>query len=139
MLPERVVFDTNVIISYALSYKLGEFIKIKAHHGIEIYSCPELITELGSSLGYPKFEKQLTKEKAANIILFFKAVATELKIHLSYDRLIDPDDNYLVDLAYASKSNMIITGDRNVLSQKHVGRIQIISPAQFRKLLKENS
>jgi putative PIN family toxin of toxin-antitoxin system len=139
MLPDRVVFDPNVIISYAISRKLNEFAEVKTQYRIEIYSCPELIGELSSSLDYPKVSRYFTKQSSAETILFFKEVATEFEIQLSYNRLIDPDDNYLVDLAYASKSDFIITGDRNVLIQKHVGRIQIISPAQFHKLLKENS
>lgn len=54
----------------------------------------------------------------------------------AFKGLEDPKDNYLIDPAYAAKAYYVITGDRKVLAQKHVGRIQIISMTRLVELLK---
>ena len=135
MLPERIVIDTNVILSYAISKKMVELTEVKSKFNIEIFSCEELLHELRLAIEYPQVEKYFHKLERQRVISLFKSLATEIEIDLRYDRLNDPKDNYLIDLAYASKSNYLVTGDREVLLQKHVGKIQIISPAQFKKIL----
>ena len=135
MQPERIVPDTNVILSYAISKRLSELVAIKSKFNIEIFSCDELLTELKVAIDYPQIEKYLPKEERVHIVKVFKALAIETKIDLRYDRLSDPKDNYIIDLAYSVKADYIVTGDREVLIQKHVGKIQIISPTQFKKLL----
>lgn len=138
MLPERVVLDTNVIISYAVSHRLSELVAIKSVYGIEIFSSEELIVELSDALEYPQVAKFISEDERRNVVRLFKALAVEIKLDLRYDRFADVRDNFLGDLAFACKANFIISGDKEVLIQKHIGRIQIISPAQFRKILKEN-
>lgn len=138
MLPDRVVFDVNVIVSYAVNRKLLELITLVSKYNIEIFSCEELLEELRSVLDYPHLEKYLSKNERSNIVRLFESVSTSVNIDTRYDGLIDPKDNYLVDLVYAIKANYLVSGDREVLIQKHIGRIQIISPAQFKKLLRDS-
>jgi len=87
-------------------------------------------------LDYPRVKK-LLKARPEKLIAFFKKQTTEIEVDERFDRISDMKDNYLVDLAYASKSYYIVSGDALVLNQKHVGKIQIISASRFRQILRQ--
>lgn len=132
---ERVVLDVNVIVSAAISKSLRQLLASVVRLNIQLFSCEELINELVIALTYTHVNKYLNEGDVKDIITLFLIASTEIEIDLRYDGLEDTKDNYLIDLAYACKADYLVSGDRKVLMQKHVGRIQIISPAQFNKLL----
>jgi putative PIN family toxin of toxin-antitoxin system len=138
MLPKSIVLDTNVIVSYLLNLKVSDLVALKLDFGIEIYSCPELVNELRQTLNYPRIKQSLATD-VEEFIALYNSLASNIEIDLRYDRLADSTDNFLIDLAYTAKADLIVSGDRKVLIQKHFGKIQIVSPTQFRQILKKES
>lgn len=138
MLPKSVVLDTNVIVSYLLNVKVSDLVALKLDYGIEIFSCPELVNELRQTINYPRIKQSLATD-AEDFVTLFSSLSNNIEIDLRYDRLADSNDNFLIDLAYTAKADLIVSGDRKVLIQKHVGKIQIVSPTQFRQILKKES
>ncbi|MBS1684905.1 MAG: putative toxin-antitoxin system toxin component, PIN family [Bacteroidetes bacterium] len=133
---DKIVLDTNNIISLLLKGRLSYLADLKYKLDIEICTCQTQLEELQMVLSRPEsnFDKYL-KYPVSDFVAFFISLSTIYDVDHSYDRLGDPKDNYLIDLAYTAKSFYIVTGDRKVLAQKHVGRIQIISMTRLGQLL----
>ncbi len=130
---DRIVLDSNVIISFLISKKVNILTELKHYYDVEIYTCDKQINELENSFSYPKLRKQLPLYK--DYINFFLAHSTLIEIDERFDRSPDLKDNYLFDLAYTAKSNFLITGDKPLLNMKSVNKIQIISYVAYKKLL----
>lgn len=135
MKPDRIVLDANVFISLILSKKLDELAKWYKDESVEIHRCRELMDEIEEVLKRDKVRKYLTAP-VADYLRFIQSVTKETTIDKRFDRAPDLKDNYLFDLAYTVKSHYLVTADRPLLNMKQVNKIKIISPADFRKLLR---
>ena len=47
----------------------------------------------------------------------------------------DPGDTYIIAMAMASSADILVTGDKALLSMKHVGPTRIISAQRFAAML----
>ena len=132
-LPDKLVLDTNIIISAVLNAKIQEIIALKAIYRIEIYTCHKQILELERT-----FVKLGNKLNAApeHYIRLFEQLANYEEIDERFDRSPDPKDNYLFDLAYQVKCDYLVTGEKALLNMKHFNRIKIISISELRRILK---
>ena len=135
---DKIVLDTNNIISLFLKGDFEYFSHLKFKYKIEVCASLFQIDELRDVLTRPEsyFVKYL-KLPVEEYIDFFKRHSVIYDLDLSYEGIEDSMDNFLVDTAYAAKAFYIISGDRKVLAKKHVKRIQIISITQFNKKLKD--
>lgn len=134
MIPkDRVVIDTNVFISYLINNKTFDLLSFFINNNITIYSSEEIWTEFFSVI-----KKKYIQEKIPTAFYKDKTIykdATEvITIDKTFNSAADPDDNFLFDIAFQSKSYYLITEERALLNMKHVGRIQIISFSAFKKL-----
>ena len=132
--PDRLILDTNVIVSAAISGKFEELISLRVIHNIEIYTCAKQLTELTRIFSKPTVRKFLASNPKLYIEIF-KIIASDVTITERFDRSPDPDDNYLFDLAYTVKSHFIVTNDKPILNMKQVNKIRIISLRQLREIL----
>jgi putative PIN family toxin of toxin-antitoxin system len=134
--PDKIVLDTNVYVSLILYQKVDVLVDLAGKYDLTFFSCPELITELTSTLNKPEIKKSL-KLAAEYYVDFVKDLTTNVSIDKRFDRAFDPDDNFLFDLAYTTKCKHIVTRERALLNMKHVGAIQVISLAGLLNLLKQ--
>ena len=116
---------------------MAPFTKLIIDNNITIFVCDELLTELKNVLLRPKFKKHFNKKEIKDNIEFIKLISTTINIDQRFDRAPDSKDNYLLDLCYTVKSYYLVTGDKPLLNLKHIGKIQLISPAIFYKLVKQ--
>jgi putative PIN family toxin of toxin-antitoxin system len=133
---DRVVFDTNVWITYFYNGEFEELLEIVEELNITIYASIKLRQELTSVLLRPKLVKKLNYP-TERYVAFYRQLSTEIEIDERFDRIKDLKDNYIIDIAYTGHCSHVITGDPHLLSLKHVGRIQIISLADFKKILQK--
>jgi putative PIN family toxin of toxin-antitoxin system len=133
-LPDKLVLDTNIIVSAALNAKFYEIIAFKALYKIEVYTCAKQIAELERT-----FIKLAANLNAApeHYTRLFEQLANRVEIDERFDRSPDPKDNYLFDLAYKVKSYYLVTGERALLNMKQVNQIKVISITDLRKILKD--
>ena len=133
-LHDKLVLDSNIIVSSALNAKFEEIIALKVVHKIEIYTCAKQIAELERTL------IKLTDKLKASPEYYtssFEQLSNLTEIDERFDRSPDPKDNYLFDLAYQVKSYYLITGEKALLNMKQVNQIKIISMVEFRKTFKD--
>jgi len=131
---DRLVLDTNVIVSAIISNTFGEVISLTAIHQIEIFTCKKHLQEIKQTLQKPKVKKYLTTSPK-EFIEIFELTANLVEIDERFDRSPDPDDNYLFDLAYTIKAHYLVTNENALLGLKKVNKINIVSMVDLRKML----
>lgn len=127
--PQRVVIDTNVIISALLfggnSKKIIE--KLIRKDFIAFIS-PQLISELIEILSQKfNFSQEMIKKIQVQILYLFHLVYPSKTVDVVRDR----DDNRVIEVALESGSLVIITGDKDLLILKKYKNILIVSPKDF--------
>ncbi len=135
---DKIVLDTNNIISLFLKGNFQFLSHLKYRYSIEVCTCDIQLNELREVMirSDNYFSKHL-KLPVSDYINFFLAHSILYNVNPRYDGLHDLKDNYLIDTAYTAKAYYIVSGDRQVLAKKHVKRIQIISITQLNHMLRE--
>jgi putative PIN family toxin of toxin-antitoxin system len=139
----RAVFDPNVLVSAAISrrgtprdllnrWERGEF---------ELIFSAEVLFELQEVLVRPKFRRYLTEAEAIGHVLRIHDGATEISEKLLRDIVRgvtgDPDDDYLVGVAFHGRADVIVSGDRHLLDlgtiRDGVGNVlaRVLTPREF--------
>lgn len=111
----KVVFDTNVLISFFIGGKLLDLTKMVRLKGIEILSNEHLLRELENVLSRPKFKKYLSLP-VYEYTSFFRMICTEITTTEIFSECRDPKDNFLFDIAEQGNACYIVSGDNDVLS-----------------------
>lgn len=136
-LPNNFVFDTNALISAALS---KNSISAQAYDraftiGSIAISKP-LINEFIDVLFRKKLDRYfLSEDERLEPVLFLETHAIEFEIMEKIMDSTDPDDNMILELAVASHASCIISGDKKHLLTLHPFRgIPILSASDFLKV-----
>lgn len=132
-----VILDTNIIVSGFLdgdniSYP-SRVISAWLVGDLQVAVSKELKKELNQVLKKPYINRILEDQKSIKPILgrlFNKAVMIYPE---SINEVSFPDekDHFLLELAVTAKSEIIVTGDKELLNVKKVRNIQILNPKQF--------
>ena len=130
---DKLVLDTNIIVSAAINARFYEIFELKAIYKIELYTCHKQIVELERT--FTKLSSHL-KSAPEYYTRLFEQVARHEEIDERFDRSPDPKDNYLFDLAYKVKSYYLVTGERALLNMKQVNQINVISLTELKRILK---
>ena len=101
---------------------------------LTVLSSPYLMAELEDVLKRPKFEKTASIPGVNHIAIHHKLTSFHITMP-RFDRSPDPKDNYLFDLAIQHNATHLVTGEKRLLALKEVEGVQIISLAEFKKLL----
>jgi uncharacterized protein len=133
----KVIFDTNIWISYFLCKSFNELSEILLVRDVEIVISEKLLLELKKVLTRRKFKKSLDKEKLNEIENLLISRCT-----FYFDKEVnhlcrDPKDNFILDLANISRCNYIITGDKDLLVLKSIKRTKIVNWIEYIKLYNE--
>jgi putative PIN family toxin of toxin-antitoxin system len=135
----RIVLDTNVVISGTLWHGLPhELLTVAITGNTALYSCPELLSELGTTLARPKFARKLTAAGlAADEIL---AAYTDIIMVVQAAALAEPvsrhpADDIVLACAVAAGADAITSGDSDLLLLKTYQGIPILSVRQTLQLI----
>jgi uncharacterized protein len=137
---ERVVLDTNVLISAILSPVGKPFVCLHwaLTHATLLVS-RELLDELESRLARPKFAKYVGEATRRAVIADLAVAAVEVKLAGTLKACRDPDDDKLLEIAFLGHADCLVTGDRDLLVLHPFEGIPILSPADFVDLLVQQS
>jgi putative PIN family toxin of toxin-antitoxin system len=129
----RAVLDTNVLVA-ALIGPVGPsaalLLELRAG-GFELIASPMLLAELREVLGREKFRPYVSEAEAIAYTDLIGREATVLDDPAPGGRplSVDPDDEYLVDLARAAAADVLVSGDAHLLDLRD--RLPVMTPAQF--------
>ena len=132
MRAERVVFDTNVLISAFLSsrgkpYACLTWVLLNG----EILASRELLAELETSLARPKFARYATEATRNAYIADLWQNAALIPVVGTISVCRDPDDDKVLEIAVAGGADCIVTGDQDLLVLDPFQGIPILTPAAF--------
>jgi len=133
----RVVVDTNVVVSAALSPR-GKPAQVVRAAGLqfELVWTGAIVAECYRILSAPRLARALKgrEEQARAVVAGLAAgasmVAPEL---LAAVRVVpeDPDDDVLFGTALAGGAKFVVSGDAAVLAVGHFAGVQVVSAAQL--------
>ena len=133
---ERVVIDTNVLISAALRTEgspRAAVEEVRSVNGVLLFS-DETSGELRSRLFRPKFDRYVEREGRAVYLAQLEAVSEWVAITGAKLGCRDPDDDKLLETALMGEADCLVTGDRDLLEMSPFHGIPIWTPAEFLSL-----
>lgn len=133
MRADRVVIDTNVLISAALvsASAPARWVRHVLLHGRLLFS-DATFAELHTRLWRPKFDRYLNIEDRKSLLHDFGAAGVWVDVPAalearSFSR--DPEDDKFVRLALAGQATLLVSGDRDLLDLGAVEGIEVLTPA----------
>ena len=134
--PFRVVLDTNVY--YSALHTPGSRLEALIEAGVRerkyhLIASPFILHEL-----YEKLIEEFLWEETRALVVVKKIVrAAELVNPKTVPAVIDddPDDNHILAAALAGHADLLVSGDRHLLSLKEYKDIPIVRPLDFLRTL----
>jgi putative PIN family toxin of toxin-antitoxin system len=129
----RVVLDTNVVVSALIwggvPYRLLQF---AAAGDIALFASTVLLDELRLTLNRPHLASRLTQQQSsvAQALALYDQLVTQVVPRAIEPTSRDPDDDHVIACALASKAQLIVSGDRDLLVLEAVREIAVVTPAQ---------
>ena len=131
--PRRVIFDSNIWVSFAIGKRLEEMRTVLAHPGVEVLVCPRLLQEVGTVTQRPKLRKYVSPQRREMLLDLMQVChCVEIDEQASMSR--DPGDDYLLDLAVTVGADFIVTGDKDLLVLEKFQNTSIVPFAVFMAL-----
>ncbi len=130
---DRVVLDTNVLISAALT-QTGTPRRVvdlvRARNGVVLFS-DETFAELCRRILGSKFDPYVSRESRAALVALLGAVAEWVPIAGAALGCRDPADDKVLETALMGRADHLVTGDGDLLAMSPFHGIPIITPARF--------
>lgn len=132
MNPNRVVFDTNIIVSALMFPKsLPRKVIDQVDSLGTILVSYDTMLELNEVLTRKKFERYFSQEQRLSFIAKFFEKAEMVEILELVEICRDPKDDKFLELAVNGRANYLITGDQDLLVLNPFQETLIITVSQF--------
>ncbi len=127
----KVIFDTNVWISFLIGKRLS-FIKHYIASGqITIVTTEQLLKEIKEVTSRDRLKKYFAEESVIELLELLDVIAEKVEIKPTYFINRDPKDNFLLDLIDFSQADYLVTGDKDLLVHNPFKSATILTPANF--------
>lgn len=131
----KVIFDTNVWISFLIGKRLSKIKQYISDRSITIVVTNQLLTEIKIVTSRDKLKKYFPKESVKELVELLETIAENVAIKPAHFVNRDPKDNFLLDLITYSKADYLVTGDKDLLEFNPFKTAQILTPAEFGRQL----
>jgi putative PIN family toxin of toxin-antitoxin system len=130
----RLVLDTNIVASGLLWNGVpAQLVDAARADNIEIFTSRVLLAELTRILCRAKFANVITASGLPldELVLSYAELATLVTPEpIPATVLNDPDDDHVLACALAAKADLIVSGDRDLLTLKSFREIPIVTAAE---------
>ena len=136
----KVMFDSNLWISFMIGKRLSSLADVLCRHNVEIYVSEQLLDEIRGVIAREKFDKLISAETR---YYFFEMVYdvclfTDITVEAKSD-IRDPKDLYLLSMAESVPVDYIISGDRDLTDMKQHAGIPILKYSELIDMLRQQS
>jgi len=131
----KVVLDSNIFISGIIfGGNPRKIIELVIEGKIQLFISPDILREIKEVLERDKFgfSTAITPQVVHEIELMSYIVEPGIS-HSVVER--DNDDNIIIDCAVEAGAEYVVTGDNDLLSLRQYNNIQIVTPADFLKVV----
>jgi putative PIN family toxin of toxin-antitoxin system len=130
--------DTNVVVSALLWKGLpADFFTLGSTKAILLFSSPPLLAELGDVLSRSKFRQRILASQLSidDLLQLYAESALSVRPRPVPRIAPDPDDDVVIGTALAANADLIVTGDRGLLSVERYSHIRIVTVADALKAI----
>ena len=132
MTRERVVIDTNVLISGLLSASSTPAQAVdKAVTKAQLVATIETLRELISQLHSPKFDRYVRREHRDALLERVASLVEIIDVLQSIRASRDPKDDKFLEAAVNGRADVIVTGDKDLLDLSPFRGIASMTPADY--------
>jgi len=132
MTRERVVIDTNVLISGLLSTTSTPAQAVeKAVTKAQLIATTETLRELIEKLLLPKFDRYVRLERRDALLERVASLVEIVEVLQPVRAARDPKDDKILDAAVNGRADVIVTGDKDLLDLDPFRGIAIVTPAAY--------
>jgi putative PIN family toxin of toxin-antitoxin system len=132
MTRERVVIDTNVLISGLLSSTSTPARAVeKAATTAQLVATTETLRELIEKLHASTFDRYVRRERRDALLERIAALVEIIDVLQSIRASRDPTDDKFLEAAVNGRADVIVTGDKDLLALNPFRGIAIVTPADY--------
>jgi putative PIN family toxin of toxin-antitoxin system len=132
MTRERVVIDTNVLISGLLSATSTPAQAVdKAVTNAQLVATMETLRELIERLHSPKFDRYVRNERRDALLERVASLVEIIEVLQTIRASRDPKDDKFLEAAVNGRADVIVTGDKDLLDLNPFRGIAIVTPAAY--------
>lgn len=135
---QRATFDTNVFVS-ALTHAgaSARLLKLAEDLAFDLQLSQPILDETAEVLAR---DFGWTKERTDQARLVLSSISQRVLPHVELDVIErDPDDNRILECSQASKSDYIVTADKDLLDLKTYAGAAIVKPGEFLAVLQQRA
>jgi putative PIN family toxin of toxin-antitoxin system len=129
---ERVVFDTNVLISAAL---IDESVSARArNHAVrygQLLATEQTFAELTGKLLAPKFDRYVSRGTRETLLRRLQPIIEMVPVIQVVRVCRDPSDDMLLEAAVNGRADVVVTGDKDLLALHPFSGIAIMTPSNY--------
>jgi putative PIN family toxin of toxin-antitoxin system len=132
MTRERVVIDTNVLISSLfLTTSTPAQAVDEAVTNAQLIATTETLRELIGTLHSPKFDRYVRRERRDALLERVASLVEIIDVLQSIRASRDPKDDKFLEAAVNGRADVIVTGDKDLLDLNPFRGIAIVTPAGY--------
>lgn len=131
----KVIFDTNVWISFLIGKRLFGLQKLILDERIKVIATQQLLLEIRLVTQKEKLKKYFPLDRVNELISILEVIAEEIEISPKNKQSRDPKDNFLLDLIEFSNADYLVSGDKDLLELNPFKTAKIITPSEFEELV----
>jgi putative PIN family toxin of toxin-antitoxin system len=132
MTRERVVIDTNVLISGLFSTTSTPALAVeKAVTKAQLVATREPLRELIGKLHSPKFDRYVRRERRDVLLERVASLVEIIDVLQSIRASRDPKDDKFLEAAVNGRADVIVTGDKDLLDLHPFRGVAIVTPADY--------
>jgi putative PIN family toxin of toxin-antitoxin system len=132
MTRERVVIDTNVLISGLLSTTSTPALAVeKAITKGQLVATTETLRELIEKLLQAKFDRYVSRERREALLQRVASIVEIVEVLQAVRASRDSKDDKFLEAAVNGRANVLVTGDRDLLDLNPFRGIAIVTPADY--------
>ena len=132
MARERVVIDTNVLISGLLSTTSTPAQAVeRAVTKAQLVATLETLRELIEKLHTPKFDRYVRRERRDALLERVASLVEIIEVLQSIRASRDSKDDKFLEAAVNGRADVIVTGDQDLLDLNPFRGIAILTPADY--------
>ena len=132
MTRERVVIDTNVLISGLFSTTSRPALAVeKAITKGQLVATTETLRELIEKLLHPKFDGYISRQRREALLERVASLVEIVEILQTVRPSPDPQDDKFLEAAVNGRANVLVSGDHDLLDLNPFRGITIVNPADY--------
>jgi len=133
----KAVYDTNIILSAALSPSgiPSSLLALAVDGTVQLYVSPVILDEYAEVLHRPKFE--LSEQVITGLMRRITEAAVLVHPTRTISASPDEADNRFLECAQEAGAGYVVTGNKRHFPFPAFAGIQIVSPAEFARILME--